>query len=68
MSELPGDPGPTLIDIWSALSDEERDAFVPHLVGSTSADWLADVLRTHGHTISASSIRTYRRSLRLKGK
>jgi hypothetical protein len=65
--ELPGTPGPTLIDIWSALTLEERDALVPHLTGQTSADWLSSILRIHGHDVSATTIRTYRRSLRQEG-
>lgn len=65
--ELPGTPGPTLIDIWSALTLEERDALVPHLTGQTSADWLSSILRIHGHDVSATTIRTYRRALRQEG-
>jgi hypothetical protein len=64
---LPGTPGPTLIDIYSDLTLEERDALVPHLIGDTSADWLASILRIHGHDVSATTIRTYRRSLRQEG-
>lgn len=65
--DLPGTPGPTLIDIYSGLTLEERDALVPHLIGTTSADWLASILRIHGHDVSATTIRTYRRSLRQEG-
>jgi hypothetical protein len=67
VSTLPGSPGPTLQGVWGALTDAERKALAPHLLGDTSADWLADVLKQHDHTISASSIRTYRRALRQIG-
>ncbi|MGW1040069.1 hypothetical protein [Streptomyces sp. NPDC002547] len=67
MTSLPGTPGPTLIDIWSALTEEEREALAPHLIGETPADWLSSVLRRFGHDVSASTIRTYRRALRQEG-
>jgi hypothetical protein len=46
---------------------EEREALVPHLLGQTSADWLSSILRIHGHDVSATTIRTYRRALRQEG-
>ncbi|MCY0933601.1 hypothetical protein [Streptomyces sp. H34-S4] len=64
---LPGTPGPTLIDIWSDLTEEEREALAPHLIGETSAEWLSSILRMHGHDVSATTIRTYRRALRQEG-
>ncbi|GAA0967299.1 hypothetical protein [Actinocorallia libanotica] len=64
MSDLPGAPGPSLLAIWGALSPSEREALAPHLVGETSADWLANLLRKYGHDVSATTIRTYRRALR----
>lgn len=67
MTKLPGSPGPSLEGIWGALNEDERAAFGPHLLGTTSADWLSAVLRKHGHDVSASTIRTYRRSLRQTG-
>lgn len=67
MRELPGDPGPTLFDIYAAMKETEQQAFAPHLLGHTSADWLSSVLRTHGHDVSATTIRTYRRALRQEG-
>jgi len=45
------------------MTVDERDAFYPHLVGDTSAEWLADLLTRHGTPVSASTIRSYRRSL-----
>ncbi|MFG2923856.1 hypothetical protein ACGFYA_20400 [Streptomyces sp. NPDC048305] len=67
MTELPGDPGPTLHDIYAAMALTEQAAFAPHLLGETSADWLSALLRKHGHDVSATTIRTYRRALRQEG-
>ncbi|MFD7259294.1 hypothetical protein [Streptomyces sp. NPDC059874] len=67
MRELPGDPGPTLHDIYAAMTEAEQGAFAPHLLGETSADWLSSTLRRAGHDVSATTIRTYRRALRQEG-
>lgn len=67
MTELPGDPGPTLIDIFAAMTLAEQLAFVPHLLGETSADWLSATLRRFDYDVSATTIRTYRRALRQEG-
>jgi hypothetical protein len=66
MSEvLPGQPGPTLKRICEELEPDVRETVVLRLLdASTSAERLALVLRKHGHAVSASTIRTYRRSLR----
>lgn len=61
---LPGIPGPALDRLWRALTAQERRALKAHLLGTTSAEWLAQTLNTFGHSISATTIRTYRRSLR----
>lgn len=60
---LPGSPGPKLRDAWNAMSVDMRTAFRPHLLRGTSAEYLADWLRRNGTPVSASTIRTYRRSL-----
>jgi hypothetical protein len=60
---LPGTPGPRLEAIWEALGPRAREALRKHLLGGTSADWIASTLRESGYPISASTIRTYRRSL-----
>lgn len=60
---LPGTPGLRLSSIWEALTAQERRALKPHLIGTTSADWLAFTLQSAGHSISATTIKTYRRSL-----
>ncbi|XVS66052.1 hypothetical protein ACQPYE_08365 [Actinosynnema sp. CA-299493] len=64
---LPGTPGPTLTALWDGLSPDQRAALRPHLLGDTSADWLASLLREHGLSVSASTIRSYRRAIRQKG-
>ncbi|MEU7905909.1 hypothetical protein [Actinoplanes sp. NPDC049118] len=61
--DLPGTPGPKLRDAWTAMNTDMRAAFLPHLVGGTSADYLADWLTRNGTPVSASTIRTYRRTL-----
>ncbi|WP_405978889.1 hypothetical protein [Streptomyces sp. NBC_00158] len=66
MSEaLPGDPGPTLTRLYEELEPDVRETVVLRLLDiGSSAERLALVLRKHGHSVSASTIRTYRRSLR----
>jgi hypothetical protein len=66
-TELPGTPGPRLRDAWDAMTEATRAAFRLHLLGDTSAEYLADWLGRHGTPVSASTIRTYRRSLRRSG-
>ncbi|MEV0437811.1 hypothetical protein AB0I84_00655 [Streptomyces spectabilis] len=64
MSErLPGNPGPTLQRIYDELEPDERESVAIRLLDGSSAERLALVLRKHGHRVSASTIRTYRRSL-----
>ncbi|GGK13401.1 hypothetical protein GCM10010124_02440 [Pilimelia terevasa] len=60
---LPGHPGPRLAAAWMALTPARRAALAPHLLGTTSADYVAGWLARAGHQVSASTIRTYRRSL-----
>ncbi|MEU3265143.1 hypothetical protein [Streptomyces bacillaris] len=61
---LPGNPGPTLNRIYEELEPDARETVVLRLLDiGSSAERLALVLRKHGHTVSASTIRTYRRSL-----
>ncbi|MEV3858503.1 hypothetical protein AB0J38_29835 [Streptomyces sp. NPDC050095] len=66
MSEaLPGQPGPTLSRIYEELEPDVRETVVLRLLDNTaSAERLALILRRHGHAVSASTIRTYRRSIR----
>lgn len=66
-TELPGNPGGRLRAAYDAMSTDTREAFRRHLVGDTSAEYLADWLARYGTPASASTIRTYRRSLRQAG-
>ena len=66
--QLPGDPGLRLRDAFDAMTTEKQAAFLPHLLGDTSAEYLAGWLTRHGTPVSASTIRTYRRSLRQSRK
>lgn len=67
-TELPGNPGGRLRAAWDAMTDTTRAAFRLHLFGETSAEYLAGWLRRYGTPVSASTIRTYRRSLRPPGE
>ncbi|GGN40038.1 hypothetical protein FHR83_007134 [Actinoplanes campanulatus] len=64
---LPGKPGKKLQEAWDAMSGDTRAAFLPHLLGDTSAEYLSDWLERSGTPVSASTIRTYRRSLPAEG-
>ena len=61
---LPGRPGKRLHTAVDAMTETTRAAFLHHLLGDTSAEYLADWLARSGTPVSASTIRTYRRSLR----
>lgn len=61
---LPGIPGPALSSVWNQLTAEERAALHAHLLGGTSAEWLSSTLSRFGFPVSATTIRTYRRSIR----
>lgn len=61
--ELPGNPPAVIARVWADLNDLERDSLLPHLIGHTSAEWVAHTLAENGYKIGATSIRTYRRSL-----
>jgi hypothetical protein len=63
-TDLPGNHGPRLRTAVDAMSESTRRAFLAHLIGATSAEYLADWLTRAGTPISASTLRTYRRTLR----
>ncbi|GIF02249.1 hypothetical protein [Paractinoplanes rishiriensis] len=63
-TNLPGNPGPRLQAAVDAMTDATRHAFLTHLIATTSAEYLADWLKRAGTPVSASTIRTYRRTLR----
>lgn len=60
---LPGKPGVKLTRAWAEMDADKRAAFLPHLLGDTSAEYLAWWLERAGTSVSASTIRTYRRAL-----
>ncbi|MFG1602825.1 hypothetical protein [Actinoplanes sp. NPDC049265] len=66
--ELPGTPGQRLNTAWDAMDEPTRAAFWLHLLGRTSAEYLAGWLHRAGTPVSASTIRTYRRALRHPGR
>ncbi|MEU8327279.1 hypothetical protein [Micromonospora sp. NPDC048839] len=45
------------------MTGDTQAAFLPHLLGTTPAEYLADWLHRAGTPVSASTIRTYRRAL-----
>lgn len=61
---LPGTPGPALRALWESLDPETKAIARDHLLGGTSAEWLSLCFTEHGHRIGATTIKTYRRSLR----
>lgn len=67
MSSLPGSPSPTLRRVWSEVPGPARGSLKDHLLNGTSADWLARSLTEAGYPIGATTIKTYRRSLRQNG-
>jgi DNA-directed RNA polymerase specialized sigma24 family protein len=60
-------PSSKLQAALDAMSDPVRAAFMMHLLGETSAEYLSDWLERAGTPVSPSSIRTYRRALRRSG-
>lgn len=50
-----------------AMDEDTRSAFLAHLEGGTSANYLSDWLKRFGHPTSATTIKTYRASLRKEG-
>ena len=59
MTALP----PALNDALAGLGGVRREAFLSHLHGGTSADYLADWLKRAGVPVSATTIKVYRRSI-----
>lgn len=65
---LPGTAGPKLTAAVDTMDDRTREVFLTHLLGDTSAEYLAGWLTRNGTPVSASTIRTYRRCLRPSGE
>lgn len=56
-----------LAGVWASLNQDQRQAFLPHLVGDTSPEWLARTLTEAGYRIGQTTIKAYRRALREDG-
>lgn len=55
---------PKLQAVYDALAPSARGPFIKHVQGGTSAEWLARTLTAHGFPVGATTIKTYRRSLK----
>ena len=64
MTALPGNPPPVLTQALQKLDRPRRSALIPHLVADTSDNYLSDWLRRAGVPVSATTIKSYRRSLK----
>jgi hypothetical protein len=58
---LDGPVPPVLYGILSQMSEQQRALTIARIDDGTPAELLADALGTLGYSISASSIRTFRR-------
>jgi hypothetical protein len=65
---LPGTAGPRLAVAVDTMDDRTREVFLTHLFSDTSAEYLASWHTRSGTPVSASTIRTYRRSLHPSGR
>ena len=63
ITSLPGEVPPVLAEALSRHDAERRQAFIAHLTGGTSADYLADWLKRAGTPVGATTIKKYRRSI-----
>ena len=59
--------GSRLEAIYGSLEAGERAALLAHLLGGTSAEWLAQTLTECGHPIGRSSIKRTRQKLKEGG-
>lgn len=68
---FPGEVPPKLQRAWDRRDAEQREALEQLVLGKQygewdrPAEWLAAVLKASGDSISASTVRSYRRSLDL---
>lgn len=61
---LPIEPEGRLAEVLGELNSKRREAFVGHLLGGTSADWLARTMKQGGVPIGATTIKRYRAAVR----
>lgn len=57
---LPGNPPPKLTEALSRHDEERRGAFLAHLLGGTSAAYLAGWLKRAGTPVGKTTIKDYR--------
>lgn len=65
MSKLPPAQG-RMAQVLNEIGQRDskaHDALVEHLLGGTSAEWLAKTLTSNGHRIGATTIKSYRRDI-----
>lgn len=68
---LPAPVPPTVLRAWERRTGAQRDALEVLLLGKQdgewgrTAEWLSIVLRASGDSVSATTIRTYRRAIEL---
>lgn len=54
----------TKLDVaLASVGQEAREAFLDHLQGGTSANWLSDWLSRAGHPVGATTIKDYRKKV-----
>lgn len=58
-----GEAPPVLREALESLPEQGRSAFLEHLRGGTSANYLSDWLKRWGKPVSATTLKTYRRSI-----
>lgn len=54
---------PVLSKALSKVGPEASEAFIEHLRGGTSANYLSDWLRRAGHPVSATTLKDYRKEI-----
>jgi hypothetical protein len=64
---LPGTPPAPVQQAYMAMTPGSAAAFRAHLLGGTSADWIADTMTRGGFPMGATRIRVWRRQLRKAG-
>ena len=64
MTTLPVKPIGRLAEILASITPEANDALVEHLLGGTSANWIAATLTSEGYPIGSTTIRFYRQSVK----
>ena len=63
-TDLPVGTPPKLRQAVMSLEPARREAFIEHLLGGTSADYLADWMKRAGHPVGATTIKTFRANMR----